>query len=120
MAVSGLLGDSRDLHTILYTNINSLRKKIDLEFETSQFSNVLAITLTETHLGPGINSGELHIRGYQLLRNDRDGSGGGVTLYIKSDIQGKQIRLNPNSDSLLVNLQINNTDLCFSSISPTY
>ena len=58
--------------TILYTNINSLRNKVqNLEWESKQFSNIDVISLTETSLGPEINTGEVEIEGYELLRNDR-------------------------------------------------
>ena len=90
---------------ILYTNICSLRHKInDLEWELQQVPDTIAFCLTETHLGSVISSGELNISNYQLFRKDRDIYGGGVAVYIRSDIQTNVITLQSGSESLLVKL----------------
>ena len=88
---------------VLYTNIRSLRNKVhNLEFELQLFPNTVAICLTETHLGPEISSGEIAIKNYHLFRNDRDGSGGGVAVYARSDFHTEKVPLKSNTESILV------------------
>ena len=57
-----------------------------------------AIAVSETWLNPSIHSSEVEIPGYTLYRNDRVGKrGGGVGIYIRSDLQSKIIsNSNPN------------------------
>ena len=43
--------------------------------------------ITETHLNGSIQDKEIHIAGYDIVRNDRKrGSGGGVCAYIRNDL----------------------------------
>ena len=59
----------------MYTNINSLRYKIsDLEWQLGQTGGDI-IALSETHLGPEINDGELNIQGFKIFRKDRNVQG---------------------------------------------
>ena len=65
---------------VLYTNINSLGNKVqNLEWESTQFPYPIDV-IAETCLGPEINMGELAIRGYELLRNDRNVYGEGLNF----------------------------------------
>ena len=40
------------------------------------------ITLNETRLDSSVLNGEIEIPGYDIVRRDRDRSGGGVAMYI--------------------------------------
>lgn len=95
--------------TILYTNIHSLRYKVPhIEWEIKQATNVIAFCITETFLGTEINSGEVKVRGFNLFRRDRDIRGGGVAIYLKSEIQAEQITLNTPSEPILLKCRLQN------------
>lgn len=66
-----------------FTELKSLIKKHDFD--------ILAIT--ETWLSDGIPSNAVNIPGYKLIRQDRDGRGGGVGFYVKSLFNCKIISL---------------------------
>ena len=57
-------------------------------------------------MAPIINTGELAIKGYQLIRADRNVHGGGMAVYIKNEFQTTLFELTSNSESLF--LKINN------------
>ena len=43
--------------------------------------------ITETHLNGSIKDKEIHITGYDIVRNDsKRGSGGGVCVYVRNDL----------------------------------
>jgi len=42
--------------------------------------------VSETWLSPEVSDTEIQIDGYSLIRNDRNGRGGGVAIYVKSSI----------------------------------
>lgn len=93
---------------IMYTNINSLRNKIpDLEWEMNQSYGVDILALTETLLGPEINTGEVSINGYQLYRNDRSTQGGGVASYIRNDFNVTIINVQSSSECLFLKIKNN-------------
>ena len=82
-----------------------LRNKVqNLEWESKQFSNIDVISLTETSLGPEINTGELAIEGYELLRNDRSE----ICIKIKSKKRKIGCTINMN-DKLKKNLRVPTT-----------
>ena len=71
---------------IAQLNIVSLRKnKLQLEvlINDNKFD---IIGLNETRLNKNIKDRELHIDGYEIYRNDRDFSGGGVAMYVRSNL----------------------------------
>ena len=43
-------------------------------------------TINKTKLDDTIKSSEVHIPGYEFIRRDRNGQGGGVSFYIKTPI----------------------------------
>ena len=67
-------------------NITSLTKHIDelRVFMAYKLLDILAIN--ETRLDPLIMDQEVHIRGYEIIRCDRNRSGGGCCLYVRSNI----------------------------------
>lgn len=93
-------------HQIFYTNINSLRNKVDLlEGEIQQFRPV-AICIVETHLDAEIASGEISINEYSIFRKDRNMFGGGVAVYVRKDISAINIPLVSSAEALLVKLVV--------------
>ena len=103
-----------------HLNVRSILNKIDqfkIHFERSSFD---VITLSETWLTEGVNSGLLEMDGYQLLRSDRatlvgNGlkRGGGLMTYIKNDLNFSVI----HSDSKNISCQdveIQRLELCSS------
>ena len=68
--------------------------------------NVLAFCITETFLGPEVNSGEIKIQGFDLFRRDRSGKGGGVAVYLRSEIKAEQIALASPSEAILLKCRV--------------
>lgn len=68
----------------VHINIRSLIPKLD---EFKQFilaQNFDIIGVSETWLDGRVNTNNVKIQGYNFVRQDREGRGGGVGLYIKS------------------------------------
>ena len=80
--------------SICQVNIRSLSRSKLWAVQTS-LSNILVydiITISETHLHPGVNNNVFKLEGYHdIIRRDRDGHGGGVAIYIKDIITYKRI-----------------------------
>ena len=67
-------------------NVNSLLKHIDeirVLLEEYTF-DILAIN--ESKIDNSIPDNEIHVIGYDLIRNDRNRYGGGVVLYVRDNI----------------------------------
>jgi len=83
-------------------NINSLVSHIDdLRVFMSQFKDIDIPALNETKLDATIKDGEVHLPGYDVVREDRESNGrngGGVCIYVSSNINF-QLRadLSPNN-----------------------
>ena len=71
---------------IAHLNIVSLRKnKLELEVLVNDHKfDVLG--LCETRLNENVQDRELRIDGYEIYRNDRDTSGGGVAMYVNNTL----------------------------------
>lgn len=79
------LFSSRGLH-ILHLNVRSLIHKMD-EIRLLFASNKVGIiSFSETWLDNSINDSEIEIENYVVIRKDRNRNGGGVCVYIRSDI----------------------------------
>ena len=77
---------SRRGFRIAHLNINSLTKHID-ELRTLLFDySIDIISINETKLDDTIKSCEVHIRGYEFIRRDRNRQGGGVGFYVKTSV----------------------------------
>ena len=76
---------SKGLH-ILHLNVRSLLKKmtdIRLLFKSNK---VGILCFTETFLDSSINDSEINVDNYTVVRRDRNRNGGGVCIYVRSDI----------------------------------
>ena len=73
---------------IIHQNIRSLTHKIDeLRNMANEFkSEIHIIALTETWANEQILDGEFEIPVYNIFRKDRDAKGGGVLVFVRSDL----------------------------------
>ncbi len=74
-----------------HINICSIRNKCDEVQRILHLSKIDVLGISETNLNDSIESAELAIDGYNLIRLDRQdfsrrSSGGGVCVYIRDDI----------------------------------
>ena len=70
---------------IAYLNINSLRHKIFYVHSKLQNKTVDIIGIAETKLNDTFPDAQFNIDGYRSFRKDRNGSGGGLWIYVRSD-----------------------------------
>ncbi len=72
---------------IASANICGLRSKVNnLQVEYLASYNLAAIALQETKLPPSCKDPSLSLPDYTLFRKDRNGSGGGVALYLQNSL----------------------------------
>ena len=78
--------------TIGYLNINSIRNKFDPLRETVS-QNLDILIVAETKIDDSFPKEQFYIEGYaDPLRLDRNGEGGGLLVYVKSDITMRQLK----------------------------
>ena len=75
----------RGLH-FMHININSLLPKIDEIRNIALKTKAAVIGISESKLDYSVNDSEINISGYNVLRYDRNRSGGGVACYIREDL----------------------------------
>jgi len=75
-----------------YVNINSIRNKFDaLKDIVSQ--NIDILMVAETKINDSFPKEQLFMEGYSYpLRLDRDGNGGGLLVYVRSDIPSTELK----------------------------
>ena len=103
-----------------HLNVRSLKTGFD------EFVNYVAdydfdiLGLSETWLSPGDDSLSFKIPGYNLVRRDREGRGGGVGLYIKKYLNFTKVSFNDLCDEfeyVSVKFTINKKNI---SVTTTY
>ena len=77
--------------TISHINICSLRNKVHHIHHLLHHHKIHVLSVNETHLNSSIPDSSVHIPGYDLYRKDRDLHGGGVCIYVHSDIHSNRI-----------------------------
>lgn len=82
----------KGLH-FLHFNAQSLFPKLPEIRLIAQQSNATAICITETWIDSTVSDEEIKIDQYSVIRNDRNRHGGGVCIYIRTDIP-----FNPRDD----------------------
>ena len=82
----------KGLHFI-HINARSLLPKLSELKIIADSSKAAVISITETWIDDTISNAELKIDGYNILRQDRSRSGGGVCAYIREDLA-----FNPRTD----------------------
>ncbi|KAK7151638.1 hypothetical protein R3I94_008091 [Phoxinus phoxinus] len=75
----------------LLSNVRSLRYKCDELYSIAVNNNSAVIAVSETWLNADIPDSTVNLPGYSMHRRDREGSGGGVALYVDENLT--QIRL---------------------------
>ena len=80
--------------SLLHYNVRSLLPKLDnLKAECTIFKPHV-VCICETWLSSDIEDNELSIDGYRIIRLDRNRHGGGVALFISSNLSHKMVALN--------------------------
>lgn len=75
----------KGLH-IAHVNVNSLVNKVNEVFNIVQKNNLHVLAITETHLDQTITNGQLELKGYNILRRDRNRRGGGLAIYLQEHL----------------------------------
>ena len=77
--------DKKGLHFV-HLNVRSLLPKIDELRMLARDSRAACICITETWLDGTVFDSEIHIDNYSVRRREKNRHGGGVCLYIRSDL----------------------------------
>ena len=99
-AMIRIFSKQRDGLKVCHLNAQSIVKKIDELRNLFENSGVDVVCISETWLSKHILDGIYSVRGYRLLRVDREGHGGGVAIYVRNGINIKIIAQSP-CDSLI-------------------
>lgn len=100
-------------------NIRSLLTGFDLFSELVSGGSFDILGLSETWLNESFPSSGLHIDGYNLIRKDRDGRGGGVGFYIKNNFKYTVLNIGNNNvplEQLWIGVNIGGRRLCFGAL----
>lgn len=100
-------------------NIRSIFSSFDLFAEHVIGENYDVLGLSETWLSGNVTDGAVLLNGYNLIRNDRNGRGGGVCFYIKNSLKYKVLTV-PLDDSTLeqiwVSVRVGKLNFCLGSV----
>ena len=85
------------LFNVCHINAQSVPSHYSDLFDTFSNANVHAVLISESWLKPNLLSTTYPLPGFILVRNDRTGKGGGgVAMYLRSDIPFKLIASSPS------------------------
>lgn len=85
---------------VVHINAQSLPAHYTDVVSSFSDTSIDAVLISESFLKPSLPSALYPLPGYQLIRNDRTGKGGGgVAIYLRSDIPFKIISSSPNNYS---------------------
>ena len=70
----------------LHVNARSILPKLDELRIIAQQTNAAVLCVTETWIDSSVTDNEINIDGYSVLRCDRNRSGGGACMYIRTDL----------------------------------
>ena len=86
----------------IHLNINSILSKIDEIRYITKLTNAIVIGLSETKLDNTVLSGELEIKGYDLVRSDQSRRGGGIVCFVKNSVSyNRKPKFWINTESIL-------------------
>lgn len=97
-------------------NARSLLTNFDIFKNHVLDSDYDVVGVTETWLTPAISSDVVAIANYSLLRNDREGRGGGVALYIKNIFRYERVDIDNNIEEIWIKIYISNIILCVGTV----
>ena len=75
----------------IHLNVRSLWPKIDLLKAWLTYNKPHVITLSETWLNNNISDNEVKLDNYVLFRKDRGSRGGGLMMYISSNLTAERV-----------------------------
>lgn len=102
-----------------HLNVRSLCAAFDLFLDTVIESSFDIIGLSETWLRPNIPDAGLSIPEYNMVRKDRDGRGGGVAFYIKTNYKYSVLPVdegNSSLEQLWISIKIGGKRFCFGTL----
>ena len=80
-----------------FLNATSLKKHI-WEFRRSlEGSSYHLFGIAETRLGPQVDDIHVEVKGYSIIRQDRNLAGGGIALYISNSLKAKILHTSPTT-----------------------
>ena len=85
---------------IAHLNVCSLRNKMSDLCTLMKLNNIHILAISETHVDSSFEDSSLGVNGYSLFRKDRNQYGGGVAVYVQSNIPVKIRR-----DLMLVDIE---------------
>ena len=89
-----------------HLNISSVRNKF--EYLKPIISPIFDIFLVSgTKLDDSFPNNQFYLNGYKMFRRDRNGSGGGLCIYVKEAIAAKQLNLHLDIDNEAIFIEIN-------------
>ena len=100
----------KGLHFI-HLNVRSLVHKLEQIKRIAELSKATVMCFTETWLDESVSDSEINIPGYNVVRNDRSTHGGGVCMYIRTNISfNHRPNLNdPNLEAVWCELHLKKT-----------
>ena len=120
--ISSAVSNIKNINGIkfLHLNAQSCVNKLDEIRLLVLESNPDFLGISETWLHDGIDSSEINIPNYELLRKDRDDRHGGVAIYFHSRLEVNQVHL-PNIhcvklETLWIKLKLPNTRPIYTGI----
>ena len=91
---------------MVHLDINSVRNKFGyLKPIISPIFDIFLVS--ETKLDDSFSNNQFSLNGYKMFRRDRNGSGGGLCIYVKETIAAKQLNLHLDIDNEAIFLEIN-------------
>ena len=96
---------------VAYLNINSYRHKVVDMRDNLKETPVDILGIAETKLDDSFPNAQFSIDGYRTFRKDRNQHGGGLFVYVRSDIPCRQIKTLEwtNIESIVLELHVNKT-----------
>ena len=71
-----------------FLNINSIRPRLDnLRLFLAENPSYHFFGIAESWLGPIVDDSLIRIKGYSVIRQDRNTNGGGIVLYVRDDFK---------------------------------
>jgi len=96
----------------MYSNVLSLPNKLEIIRGEVNKVHPAIICLTETHLNESYADSAVQLQNYCVYRCDRIGQkGGGVAVYIKSDISSYSVQLSSQLEHVCAVVKLNGEDL---------
>ena len=109
----------RCIHNVIiaHININSFRYKYVALQEVLYDGLVDILAVQETKLDSSYTNTQFEVPGYRLYREDRNQHGGGIILYVRSDIPSRRVNIDlTHGENVTIELTVNKSKWLISSI----